>query len=74
MIAPHVEKLAVEYAGRLKVGKLNVDEHPDLAAKYQVSGIPSLLIFKDGKLLERIVGAQPFGALDSQVKSILSLV
>ena len=56
MISPIVSELAEEYTGKMKVGKLNVDEHGDLAAKYNIQGIPTLLIFKDGEVAEQIVG------------------
>ena len=56
MISPVIEELAREYAGKIKVGKLNTDENIDLAARYQVSSIPTLLIFKDGKPVQKIVG------------------
>jgi thioredoxin 1 len=58
-IAPIVEALAGEYAGRLTVLKLDVDENPQTALAYKVQSIPTLLVFKDGKLAERIVGAVP---------------
>ena len=57
MIAPYLEQLAKEYKGKLKVGKVNVDEAPDLATKYAVMSIPTLLIFKGGKVMEKRVGA-----------------
>src|SRR5262245_14793710 len=56
-IAPIVEELAGEYAGRLTVMKLDVDENPRTASAYRVQSIPTLLVFKDGELVERIVGA-----------------
>jgi thioredoxin 1 len=59
MIAPLVEGLASEYAGRLKVGKLDVDESPDIAGRYDIRSIPSLLIFKGGQVVEQRVGALP---------------
>jgi thioredoxin 2 len=59
MIAPTVEQLAAELAGRVRVAKLNVDENPATAARYNVQGIPTLLIFKDGQEVDRIVGVQP---------------
>jgi thioredoxin 1 len=58
-IAPIVEALASEYEGQLKVMKLDVDENPRTASTYRVQSIPTLLVFKDGKLAERIVGAVP---------------
>jgi thioredoxin 1 len=55
-IAPTVDALASEYAGRLTVGKLNVDENPDTPVKFQILGIPTLLIFKAGQVVESVVG------------------
>lgn len=57
MIAPIVDELAKEYPEKLKVLKLNTDENPDVAGKYQIMGIPSLLFFKGGKVIEKLVGA-----------------
>ena len=59
MIAPIVEQIANEYEGRLKVGKVNVDEEPDLAAQFRVMSIPMLAIVKDGKLIEKSIGYRP---------------
>jgi len=71
MIAPVVEKLAVDYAGRLKVAKLNVDENPATANAYHVQGIPTLLIFRDGRVVDRIVGAAPEPLLRGKVDAAL---
>ncbi|SAI57512.1 thioredoxin 1 [Bordetella ansorpii] len=57
MIAPMLEEVATEYAGRLTVAKLNVDENQDTAAKYGIRGIPTLMLFKDGKAAATKVGA-----------------
>jgi thioredoxin len=59
MIAPALDELAAESGGRYRIAKLNVDENPQTAARFQVQSIPTLLIFKDGQLVERLVGAQP---------------
>lgn len=59
MIAPAVEQLAAEMAGRLRVGKLNVDENPVTAARFQIRSIPALLVLRGGREIDRIVGAQP---------------
>jgi thioredoxin len=59
MIAPIVEELAVEYDGKVKIGKLDVDNNPNTAVKYGIRSIPSLLIFKGGEVVENIVGAVP---------------
>ena len=72
MIAPVVEKLAADYAGRLKVAKLNVDDHPRTPGMYQVQGIPTLLIFRGGQVIDRIVGAAPEPMLRSRVEAALS--
>jgi thioredoxin-like negative regulator of GroEL len=71
MIAPVVEKFAGEYAGRLKVTKLNVDDNPLTANRYQVQGIPTLLIFQGGKIIDRIVGAAPEPMLRGRVDAAL---
>ena len=72
MIAPTVEELAVEYDGKLKVCKLNTDENPDVAGKYQIMGIPSLLFFKDGKLIDKVVGAASKKQFKDKIDGILS--
>lgn len=59
MIAPIVEEIANEYADKLKVGKLNVDYNPITAMKYGIMSIPTLLLFKDGRVIEQIIGAVP---------------
>ncbi|MCL4419091.1 MAG: thioredoxin [Patescibacteria group bacterium] len=58
IVSPIVEELAKEYEGKLKVGKLNVDDNPDTSARYGVMSIPSLIFFKDGKPVKTMVGAQ----------------
>ncbi len=58
LLAPTIEELASELGESAKVCKLNVDENPETAAKYQISSIPSVLIFKDGELVETLVGVQ----------------
>jgi thioredoxin 1 len=57
MIAPIVEQISQEYQGRLKVGKLNVDESPQVASRFGIRGIPTLLLFSQGKPVEQIIGA-----------------
>jgi len=63
MVAPLIEELAVEMAGRVRVGKLNVDENPATAARFGVQSIPTLLVIKEGREIDRIVGAQPKAAI-----------
>ena len=57
LIAPVLDELADEYQGRLKVTKLNVDENPTTSAKYGVRSIPTLLFFKDGQIVDQVIGA-----------------
>jgi len=59
MLAPTIEKLAGEFDGKVKVGKMNTDENPATPMRYQVRGIPTLLLFKGGKVVEQRVGAMP---------------
>ena len=59
MLAPVVEELAGAYQGKMKFGKLNVDDYPQMAAQYRVMNIPTLLVFKGGQEIDRIVGVQP---------------
>ena len=58
-IAPVLDQLAAESQGRYRIAKLNVDENPQVASQYQISSIPTMLIFKSGKLIDRLVGAYP---------------
>ena len=71
-IAPIVEELAREYEGRLKVMKLDVDENPRTASTYKVQSIPTLLVFKDGKPAERIVGAVPKQVIVDKLHSVVA--
>lgn len=63
MVGPIMEQLAAESKGRYRIAKLNVDENPLTASQFQIASIPTMLIFKDGKLIDRIVGAQPKQAI-----------
>jgi thioredoxin 1 len=70
-IAPMVDELAEEYAGKLKIGKMNVDDNPRTPARYGVRGIPNLILFKDGEVQQQIVGAVPKAHL---VKALATVV
>ncbi|MDA8087473.1 MAG: thioredoxin [Nitrospiraceae bacterium] len=72
IIAPTVEELAGEYAGRLKVAKLNTDENPDVASRYKIMGIPTLIFFKGGEKVDQIVGAVPKPQLKAKIDALLS--
>ncbi len=71
MIAPVVEQLASAYAGRLKVGKINVDQENELAAQHNIVSIPTLLVFKDGKVVRQKVGAVPKHELENLIKDLV---
>ena len=58
-LAPTIESLATEYNGKVTIGKLNVDENPNTAFKFQIRGIPAMLIFKGGQVVEQVVGLTP---------------
>jgi thioredoxin len=68
MIAPTIEQLAKESKGRWVVGKLDVDANPNTANRYRISSIPTLLIFKDGKLVDHLVGLQPKPAIVARLE------
>jgi len=67
-LAPVIEQIAKEYKGKLKVCKLNVDEAPKTASNYGIMSIPTLAIFKNGKVVDKIVGALPKKELESAIK------
>ena len=72
MVAPVVDKIAQTYQGRLKVVKLNTDDSPSIAGRYEVSGIPALILFKKGEPVDRIVGYVPEKQLASMVEKHLA--
>jgi len=67
MMAPIIDELAKEYAGKILFGKLNVDENPEVPGQYQIMSIPTFLVFKDGVLVDRIVGAMPKKILEQRI-------
>ena len=71
MVAPVIEELARDYAGRILFGKLNVDENPEVATHYQIMSIPTLLVFKNGHLVDRVVGAMPRQMLEPKITKYL---
>jgi thioredoxin 1 len=64
-IAPVIDELAVKYQGRVSIGKVNVEEQPELAQRYGINAIPTLLLFKDGEIVERFQGVPPRSKLES---------
>lgn len=73
MIAPVVDALAVEYAGRLKVAKVDVDQNPDLAGRYNVASIPTLLVLKGGKVVEQRIGALPSAEIKRLLEGVIGV-
>lgn len=74
MVAPVLDKLAKEYAGKLLIAKVNTDDHPQWASNYHVTGIPTMLLVANGKILHRQVGALPEGILRDLVDQFVEIV
>ena len=70
-LGPIVDQIAAEYTGKVKVLKLDVQTEPSVASKYGVSSIPTLLMFKDGDIVDRIVGLQPKGNITAKIDTLL---
>ena len=70
-IAPAIEEIAIEYSGKLKVVKVDVDENTEISIRYSVQSIPTLMLFKGGKPVERMVGAYPKPVVVSKIQSHL---
>ena len=71
MVSPIVDELARDYAGKIAFGKLNVDDNPGVTTEYGIMSIPTLLVFKNGALVDRIIGARPRAALEQMITSHL---
>jgi len=72
MMGPIIEELSEEFKGRVKVGKFNVDENPNIAGKYEILSIPALKIFKDGKVIKEIIGLQPKKVLLEKINDLIN--
>lgn len=72
MVSPVIDELAKEYAGKMTFGRLNVDENPAIAGAFQIRSIPTLLIFKDGKVVDGILGAVPKQHIESKLQPHLN--
>ena len=70
-IAPSVEALAAQYAGKVKVGKMNVDDHPITPQRYNIRGIPTLLLFRGGEVVDQVVGGVPKSKIEDMFKNVL---
>ncbi len=71
MIAPTVEELAAEYEGKIRIGKLNIDENPSTPTKFGIRGIPTLIIFKGGQPIEQIVGVKSKADLKTAIEKAI---
>lgn len=71
-IAPHIEALAQEYAGRVKVYKVNVDQDQEIAIRYGIMNIPTLLLFKNGQVVDHLVGAEPKQRIAAMLDRVLA--
>jgi len=71
MVAPILDELAQKYAGRVKIAKLNVDENPQTSARFEVRSIPTMLLFRDGNLVDRLVGALPAAEIERKLLGVL---
>jgi len=71
MMGPVVDEIAGKYEGKVKVLKLNVDENPQTPAKYGIRGIPTLILFSKGEVVDRVIGAQPKSAVETLLKKVL---
>jgi len=71
MVAPIIESLAKDYAGRILFGKVNVDENPEIARQFGIMSIPTLLVFKNGNLVDQIIGAMPRESLEPKLKKYI---
>lgn len=71
-VAPILDELALKYKGKFTVGKVNVDEHPELAAQFGVLNIPTLIFFKGGEEVDRAVGVQPKSQLEAKIQKLIA--
>jgi thioredoxin 1 len=71
MVSPILDEIATEHAGKLRIGKLNVDDNPDVARRYGVMSIPTLIVFRDGQEAARIIGAKGKGQLLQELSAFL---
>lgn len=71
-LAPTIDALARDYAGRVTVAKLDVDANPATADRFEIRGIPTLLLFRDGQLVDRLTGVHPRGAIEARLRPLLA--
>lgn len=71
MVSPIIDELATEYAGRVNIGKMNVDENDEVVAQFGIRNIPTVLFFKEGQMVDKIVGAMPKDKFVTKIESLL---
>ncbi len=71
IVNPTVDEITKDFAGKIKVGKMNVDEQSDIAAKYAVMSIPTFMIFKKGEIVSQFVGAQPKSKFEEEINKVI---
>lgn len=71
MLSPLVEKLASDFEGQAKVGKLNIDDYPEIASQYGIQAIPTLVFFQQGQIVDRVVGVLPQSLLNEKLNALL---
>ena len=71
MVGPSIEQLAEEYAGKAAIGKIDIEENDDLATKYAIRNIPTVLFFKNGEVVDKMVGAAPKSVFEDKLKALL---
>ena len=72
MLAPVLEELSKEYTGRLKFAKISTEDYPEIAAEHQITGIPCMIVFRNGREVDRIIGFSPKSALKLKIDAVLS--
>lgn len=72
MIMPIIDELAKEFSNKVKFGKLDVDDSPNTAAKFGIRSIPTIMIFKDGKVMDQMIGVQPKNVMKAKIESSIS--
>lgn len=70
-LAPVIDEISTEYADKLKVGKVNVDDNPEISMQYGIRSIPTLIVFKDGEVFEQVIGAVPKSEIEKVVQKAL---
>ena len=71
MVAPIIEELAAKYDGKIVVGKCDVEDNEDLAAEFGIRNIPTILFFKNGEVVDKIIGAQPKAKIEEKIQTLL---